>query len=162
MAADDTAGLGAAEVVGRADRDAGGGDYTTPLQVTGAITAGVAPLPFLGVYALIFIVHGTIHPVSPPDITSTQGGEFTAGLVALLLLVVFSLGIFWLLHATRRWAFVLSQLATLGTCCWLMADRTTGPIVIPIILALTSVTAVAFALHPVTARFISGAQVRAS
>ena len=85
-----------------------------PPAVIGAVAAGVAPTPFLAVYAVLFIAHGFFHPVQPPDITTTNTGEKIAGVVALALLLVMVLTIFWFLNGRRRWPFVIGQLATLG------------------------------------------------
>ena len=61
-----------------------------PPLVVGAVSAGVAPLPFIAVYAIMFLIHGSIHPVNPPDVTRTKGGEFAAGLVALAVFILAS------------------------------------------------------------------------
>lgn len=137
-------------------------DTPTPANVTVAIAAGVLPLPFLAVYAVIFIAHGSVRPVNPPDITTTKGGELVAGLLALLILIVFSMSVYWFLHGRWPWLFVLGQLATLGTCIWLIVDRTTGAIAVPVVLAVTSLIALAAVLYPVTHRFITRTQVGAS
>ena len=47
------------------------------------MAAGVAPLPFLAVYAILFIARGTVLPVIPPDVGNSKGDELVAGLVAL-------------------------------------------------------------------------------
>lgn len=57
----------------------------TPPVVVAAVALGAAPLPFLAVYAVLFLTHGSVHPVQPPDITSSTSGEFIAGCVAALL-----------------------------------------------------------------------------
>jgi hypothetical protein len=126
-----------------------------PPAVVGATAAGVAPLPFLAVYAVLFISHGSFHPVVPPDITTTKHGELVAGFIALGLFVVEALSVIWLMNGRRRWLFVLTQAATLATSIDFIADRTTGSPIIPIILLVTSATALVLALHP-----RSGAYVR--
>ena len=46
-----------------------------PPVVIGAVAAGVAPLPFLAVYAVLFISRGTVHPVTPPDVGNSKTTE---------------------------------------------------------------------------------------
>ena len=53
-------------------RARGSEDPETPTQAIWSIAAGVGPLPFLAVYSVIFIAHGFIWPVEPPDITTTR------------------------------------------------------------------------------------------
>ncbi|PZS24705.1 MAG: hypothetical protein DLM58_23965 [Pseudonocardiales bacterium] len=119
-----------------------------PPAVIGAAAAGVAPTPFLGVYAVLFIAHGFFHPVQPPDITTTRNGEAAAGVIAALLLLVLVLAIFWFLNGRRRWPFVIGQLATLVTSIDFVLDPTTGSPAVPVVLALTSGTALVLAFLP--------------
>src|SRR5947208_211970 len=102
-------------------------DRDTPPTVIGAIAAGVAPAPFLLTYAVLFILHGTVFPVDPPDITGSQGGEALAGLAALGFLAVIVVGVAWFLSGRTRWLFLAGQLATLGTCIDFVLDSTSGP-----------------------------------
>jgi hypothetical protein len=126
----------------------------TPPQVVGAIAAGVAPLPFLAVYALLFVIHGSVHPVIPPDITDSRRGELGAGLIALALFVVFLLSVLWLLNRRRRWPFVICQAATLATAVDFVIDRTTGPAAVSGLLAITSAAALVLAVLPAAARHV--------
>jgi hypothetical protein len=125
-----------------------------PPVVVGATAAGVAPLPFLAVYAVLFISHGSFHPVVPPDITTTKHGELVAGFIALGLFIVEALSVLWLMNARRRWLFVLTQAATLGTSIYLISDRTTGSPIIPILLVATSATALVLALLPQSGAYV--------
>jgi hypothetical protein len=84
------------------------------------------PVPFLAVYAVLFIVHGKFHPVIPPDITSSQSGEFTAGLIALVLFVVAFVAVIWMLNGVRRWPFALVQAAVIAGAADLVVDSTRG------------------------------------
>jgi hypothetical protein len=120
-------------------------DAQTPPAVIGSIAAGVAPLPFLAIYAVLFLVHGFIYPVSPPDVTTSQHGEAIAGIVALGLFVVLTGSIWWFLIGRRRWLFVLGQLATLATSIDFMLDASTGSPAVPFVLAVTSATALVLA-----------------
>jgi hypothetical protein len=119
-----------------------------PSAVIGSVAAGVAPTPFLAVYAVLFIAHGFFHPVQPPDITTTRAGEQIAGVVAAVLLLVMVVTIFWFLNGRRRWPFVIGQLATLVTSVDFVLDPTTGSPAVPAVLALTSATALVLALLP--------------
>src|SRR5207247_522232 len=80
----------------------------------GAIAAGVAPAPFLVTYSVLFLLHGTVFPVDPPDITGSRAGEALAGVVALAFLIAIVLGLAWLLSRRTRWLFLGGQLLALG------------------------------------------------
>jgi len=120
----------------------------TPGPVIGSIALGVGPLPFLAVYAVLFIVHGMFYPVQPPDITSTQTGEAVAGWISLALFLFGTLTLFWFLAGKVRWPFVLGQLATFATSVDFILDSTTGSPAVPSLLVLTSGLAVVLALVP--------------
>jgi len=120
----------------------------TPPTVIGAIAAGVAPAPFLLTYAVLFILHGTVFPVDPPDITGSQGGEALAGLVALAFLGLIVLGLGWFLSGRTRWLFLAGQLATLGTCINFLLDSTSGQPDVPIVLIVASGAAVILGCVP--------------
>ena len=120
----------------------------TPPTVIGAVAAGVAPAPFLLTYAVLFILHGTVFPVDPPDITGSQGGEALAGLVALAFLVLVVLGLSWFLSGRTRWLFLAGQLATLGTCVNFLLDSTSGQPEVPVVLIIASGAAVVLACVP--------------
>lgn len=121
-----------------------------PPAVVGAVAAGVTPLPFLAVYAILFIARGTVHPVTPPDIGHSKTAELMGGLVALALFIIGSLAAFWLLDARRRWPFMVYQFLLLVTSVYLITDRTSGSAAIPVLLVLTSVTALVLASLPRT------------
>jgi hypothetical protein len=120
----------------------------TPPVVIGAVAAGVAPLPFLAVYAVLFISRGTVRPVIPPDIGTTKTDELVAGLVALALFVVGALAVYWFLDGRRRWLFLLCQAAVLATSIDFVIDSTTGSPQVPLLLAVTSLIALVLALLP--------------
>jgi hypothetical protein len=126
----------------------------TPNPVITSIAAGVGPLPFLMVYSVIFIAHGFFWPVQPPDITTTRNGEAVAGLLAVLVALVIVLTLWWFLSASRRWPFVLVQLAVLGTAIAFIANPRTGSPTVPIALVVTSAVALGFALHPAAANYV--------
>lgn len=128
--------------------------HPTAGPVVAAIALGVAPLPLLAVYSVLFIAHGSFHPVTPPDVTRTKGGELGAGLLALALFIALTLALAWFLNRRRRWPFVLAQLATLGTAIDFLLDSTTGPPGIPALLVATSLAAVGLALLPVSGEHV--------
>ena len=120
----------------------------TPPTVIGAIAAGVAPAPFLLTYAVLFILHGTVFPVDPPDITGSKGGEALAGLVALAFLLVIVVGLGWFLSRRTRWLFLAGQLATLGTCVNFLLDPSSGQPEVPLVLAVCSGLAIVLGCVP--------------
>jgi hypothetical protein len=131
-------------------------DRDAPPVVVGAATAGSVPVPFLAVYAVMFIVHGKFHPIVPPDITSTQNGEFVAGLIALALFLVSFVAVIWLLNGTRRWPFVLTQLAVLAGAIDLVVDDTRGGGLTAVVICVTAVVALVLAFLPQSAAYVRG------
>ncbi len=129
-----------------------------PPAVIGATALGVAPLPFLAVYAILFLAHGTVHPVSPPDIGSSKNDELLAGLVATALFVIGCLATFWFLDARRRWLFALAQAAALGTSIDFVVDTTSGPPAVPILLLVTSAAALVLAFLPASTRHFTASE----
>src|SRR5438046_7397303 len=120
----------------------------TPTPVVWAVAAGTAPLPFLAVYAVLFIVHGGFHHVAPPDITSSQHGELVAGLIALGLFIVSIVALLWMLTGRRRWPFVLVQLGMLATAIDFFVDVTKGGRTVSLVVAVAALAALAFAFPP--------------
>lgn len=128
--------------------------YETPDRVSWAVAAGVWPLPLLGVYAVLFLIHGLFYPVQPPDIGSSQGAEAVAGFVSLVLLVVGVVTIMWLLNGRRRWPFLILQAATLATATFFLIDPRTQSWAVPAVLVLTSITAIVLAFAPESAAYV--------
>jgi len=125
-----------------------------PPIVVAAVAAGSVPVPFLAVYAVMFIVHGKFHPVVPPDITSTNHGEFVAGLIALGLFLVSFVAVIMMLNGSRRWPFVIVQLAVLAGAIDLLADSTRGGGVTGVALVVTSALALVLAFFPGTWAYV--------
>lgn len=119
-----------------------------------AIALGVAPLPLLGVYAVLFTARGTLYPVNPPDIGGSQRGELVAGLAAIVLFGLLTLTLAWFLSRRRRWPFLLGQAATFGTAVALVADPTSGPPAVPALLIVTAGAAVLLGLLPAAAAHV--------
>lgn len=128
-----------------ADRDV---QQETPPAVIGSIALGVGPLPFLAIYAVLFISHGFIYPVQPPDITGSRTGEGVAGIISAVMFLLGTIVIFWFLNGSRRWPFVLAQAATLAASIDFIIDATKGPREVSVLLAFTSLTALVLALVP--------------
>jgi hypothetical protein len=124
------------------------GDREAPPVVVGAVAAGTAPLPFLAVYAILFIVHGGLHPVVPPDVTGSQHGELVAGIIALVLFVLAVVAQLWMLNGRRRWPFALGQLATLSTAVDFVVDASKGGRLVSGVLVGTSLVALVLAYLP--------------
>lgn len=138
----------------RADREL----RDMPPTVVGSVAAGTAPLPFLAVYAVLFIVHGGVHPVAPPDITSTPHGELMAGIFALVAFLVGAIALLWMLSGSRRWPFVIVQLLLLATAIDFIADDTKGGRLISFIVGVAALCAVVLAFAPDSSEYVRGGQ----
>ena len=131
-------------------------DRDAPPVVVAAAAAGSVPVPFLAVYAVMFIVHGKFHPVVPPDITSSQNGEFVAGLIALVLFVVSFVAVIWMLNGTRRWPFVVVQVAVLAAAVDLVVDETRGGGITAFVVGAAAVVALVLAFLPQSGAYVHG------
>jgi hypothetical protein len=120
----------------------------TPPMVVGAVALGTAPLPFLAVYATLFIIHGSVHPVNPPDVTSSQHGELLAGVIALALFVLVVVSLLHFVNGRRRWPFAVLQAAMLGASIDFLVDTTKGGPVISVLIVVTTVIALGLAFAP--------------
>lgn len=120
----------------------------TPGVVTGAVSLGTAPLPFLAVYAVLFLVHGSIHPVNPPDITSSTQGEFIAGCISVALFVVITMALLQFLNRRRRWLHALLQFGVLVTALDFVFDETKGGRFVSILLVLTTLISLVLSFAP--------------
>lgn len=129
-------------------------DRETPPMVVAAVSAGSIPLPFLAVYSVLFIVHGGFHPVIPPDITSTAHGELAVGIVALVLFVISFIAVLWMLGGTRRWPFILVQLADLAAAVDLVVDATRGGGFTAYILGAAALVALVLSFTPQASEYI--------
>ena len=136
-------------------------DGPTPGVVTGAVSVGTAPLPFLAVYTMLFLGHGLIHPVHPPDITSSQRGETIAGCVTAALFVLLCFGIVWFLNGSRRWPFAIMQLAVAGAGVYFLVDSTKGGPLVSALLLLAAALALVLAFAPAAWRHVGRRSPRA-
>ena len=120
----------------------------TPNAVIWAVAAGTAPLPFLAVYAIMFIVHGGFHRVVPPDITNSAHGELIAGIIALALFVIDIVALFWMMNGRRRWPFLIVQLGMLATAIDFFIDVTKGGRFVSFVVGVAALAAIVCALVP--------------
>jgi hypothetical protein len=136
-------------------RDAGRAEppaETAPAVLT-AVCAGIAPLPFLAVYAVLFIAHA-LHPVGPPDVTNTRTGELIVGVIAAVAFVLVAASVLSYLNHARRWPFLLLQAGALATAVLFLGHGSTGGPVISAVLAGTSALAIVLGLLPVSAAHV--------
>ncbi|SOD74296.1 hypothetical protein SAMN05892883_3479 [Jatrophihabitans sp. GAS493] len=126
----------------------------TPPVVIGAIACGVAPIPFLLTYSAIFLMHGTVFPVDPPDITNSRLGEAFAGVVALVYLVAIIVSIGWFLSQRRRWFFLLGQLLSLVVAVDFLLDTSSGDPEVPLMLVITTFGAIVMGLLPASYHWV--------
>ena len=113
----------------------------TPATVIGAVAAGAVVVPFLMVYAFLFITRGAFVQVDQPDITSSRTGELIAGLVALCYLILVIWGMGRLLNGWDRWVFCAGQLITFGVALGLLLDASSGEPQVPAVVLAASLLA---------------------
>ncbi|SDJ15407.1 hypothetical protein SAMN05444157_2004 [Frankineae bacterium MT45] len=126
----------------------------TPPIVIGSIACGVAPIPFLLTYSAIFLMHGTVFPVDPPDVTNSRFGEAMAGVVAVVYLVAIIVSIGWFLSQRRRWFFLLGQLVSFVVAVDFLLDSSTGDPEVPLMLVITTLGAMVLGLLPTSYHWI--------
>jgi hypothetical protein len=123
-------------------------DREAPPAVVTAVAIGTAPLPIVAVYTVIFLVHGSVHPVQPPDVTSSKQGEFLVGWATLAVFVVLTIGLLWFLNGRRRWPFAVLEIAMLGVCITFASDDTVSGRTVSVLVAIASVVALVCAFLP--------------
>lgn len=129
-------------------------DREAPAAVVTAVAIGTAPLPIIGVYTVLFLVHGSVRPVQPPDVTSSKQGEFIVGWITLAVFIVLTLTLFWLLNGRRRWPFAIMQLGLMGLCIDFASDDTVSGRFVSVLIAVTSLIALVFAYAPSSWRYL--------
>jgi hypothetical protein len=120
----------------------------TPGTVICAVAAGTVVVPFLMVYAFLFIARGAFVNVDQPDITSSRTGETIAGLIALGFLLIVLVGIGRLLNGRGRWLFLLGQSIALGLSVDFLFDSSTGQPQVPAVVLTGSLVAIVLACLP--------------
>lgn len=119
-----------------------------PPTVVAAVAVGTAPVPFLAIYAVLFLVHGSVHPVVPPDITDSQGGEFLAGVIAFVVFLAASTSLLWAIGGRRRWPFVVVQAGLLATAVFFLVDGSKGGTLASIAVLITCAAGLVLILLP--------------
>ncbi len=120
----------------------------TPATVIGAVAAGTVVVPFLIVYAFLFIARGGFVQVDQPDITSSRSGELVAGLIALAFLMFVLWGMGRLLNGWDRWVFLAGQLITFGAALDFLLDSASGEPQVPAVVLAASLLAFVLACLP--------------
>lgn len=135
------------------DSDASGAaedDYDRPAPgpVVAAVALGCAPLPIIAVYTIMFLVHGSVHPVQPPDVTGSKEGEFVVGWICLVVFVAGVTGLLWFLNGRRRWLFAVVEVGILALAIDFIVDRTTGGTLVSVLVAIASALSLICAFSP--------------
>jgi len=126
----------------------------TPATVIAAVAAGTVVVPFLIVYAFLFIARGAFVQVDQPDITSSRTGELMAGLVALAFLMLVIWGMGRLLNGWDRWVFLAGQLLTLGVAGDFLLDSASGEPQVPAVVLCASLLAIVLACLPTSWQWV--------
>jgi hypothetical protein len=120
----------------------------TPGTVMSAVAAGTVVVPFLMVYAFLFIARGAFVDVDQPDVTSSGTGETIAGLIALGFLLLVLVGIGRLLNGRGRWLFLLGQSIAVGLSVDFLFDSSAGQPQVPAVVLAGSLAAIVLACLP--------------
>jgi hypothetical protein len=128
----------------------------TPGTVIAAVAGGTVVVPFLIIYAALFIARGTFVEISTPDVTSSRTGEAIAGVAALLVLVVVLAGMGRLLNGRGRWLFVTTQCGFAAVAVLLLLDSSSGEPEVPVVVLLGSLAAIALAVVPSSWAWVAG------
>lgn len=126
----------------------------TPGTVVGAIAAGAVVVPFLLVYAFLFLLRGLFVQVELPDITSTRSGEALTGLVVVIFLGLVLWGMARFADGRDRWVFTAGQVLTLAVSVDFVLDSSSGEPEVPAIVGIASLLALALVLLPPSARWV--------
>jgi hypothetical protein len=130
---------------------------TTPGTVIAAVTAATVVVPFLIVYAFLFITHGLFVQVEQPDVTGSRAGEAVAGLLALAFLLVVLWGMLRLLNGRDRWVLIAGQLITFAVSLDFVLDASSGDPQVPAVLMLASALSIVLALLAPSRRWVRSA-----
>ncbi|WP_375490312.1 hypothetical protein [uncultured Jatrophihabitans sp.] len=127
-------------------------DRPAPYTVVAAVALGTVPVPFLAVYAVLFIVHGSVHPVIPPDITGSTHGELLAGIIAAVLFVACSVSLIWAIAGRRRWPFALVQVVLFAAAVYFLVDGDKGGTFVSWLVVLSCLAALVLIFVPASWR----------
>lgn len=120
----------------------------TPNSVIGAVVAGSVVVPFLIVLGFLFIVHGIFVNVDQPDVTDSRQGEAAVGLAIVVMLGFVLFGLNRMLSGRDRWVFLAGQALTFGISLDFVIDRSSGDPLVPAIVMLASLAAIALVFAP--------------
>lgn len=126
----------------------------TPGVVIAAASAATVVVPFLIVYAFLFIMRGLFVQVEQPDITDTRSGEAVAGFVALAFLILVLWGMLRLLNGSSRLIFWAGQLITAGAAALFLIDASFGQPQVPAVVLLAAVLAIVLSCLPAATRWV--------
>ncbi|MDQ2836391.1 MAG: hypothetical protein M3Y42_02840 [Actinomycetota bacterium] len=128
--------------------------YRTPGTVIGAVSAATVVVPFLMVYAFLFIVRGLFVQVEQPDITSSRSGEAIAGFVALAFLIFVLWGMIRLLNGNQRLVFWAGQLITAVSAAKLLFDSSSGQPEVPLVVLVAALLAIGLSVLPASSEWV--------
>lgn len=128
----------------------------TPGVVIAAVAAATVVVPFLVVYAFLFIARGIFVTPEQPDITSSRHGEAFAGFIALLFLAFVLWGMGRMLNGYNRIIFWSGQLITAATAGYLLLDTSSGEPQVPIVVLVGAVLALILSITPPANRWVRG------
>ncbi len=126
----------------------------SPATVIAAVAAATVVLPFLMVYAFLFLVRGLFVQVEQPDITGSRSGEAAAGVVALAFGILVVWGMISLLNGQHRIAFWAGQLITAGAAVFLLLDSSSGQPQVPAVLLVAALLALGLSISPASTRWV--------
>jgi len=129
----------------------------TPGIVIAAVAAATVVVPFLIVYAFLFIMRGLFVQVEQPDVTATRSGEAVAGFVALAFLILVLWGMLRMLNGSNRLIFWAGQLITAGAAARFLFDASFGQPQIPAVLLAAAMLAILLSCLPAATRWVRSA-----
>ncbi len=128
--------------------------HRTPGVVIAAVAAATVVVPFLIVYAFLFIMRGLFVQVEQPDITDTRSGEAVAGFVALAFLILVLWGMLRMLNGSNRLIFWAGQLITTGAAALFLLDTSFGQPQVPAVVLAAAVLAIVLSCLPAATRWV--------
>jgi hypothetical protein len=128
--------------------------HRTPGVVIAAVSAATVVVPFLIVYAFLFIMRGLFVQVEQPDITGTRSGEAVAGFIALAFLIFVLWGMLRLLNGRNRLVFWAGQLLAAAIAARLLSDTSFGDRQVPAGVLVAAVLAVVLSVLPSATRWV--------
>lgn len=128
--------------------------HRTPGTVIGAVSAATVVVPFLMVYAFLFVVRGLFVQVEQPDITGSRSGEAIAGFVALAFLVFVLWGMIRLLNGHNRLVFWAGQLVAAGASVKFLLNPSSGEPQVPAVVLAAALLALLLSVLAPSTRWV--------